>query len=922
MNPHSKTIKTLRVLISLLVCFGVIAFPQLGTQANSDLSQNNAASFSTTALQAASLIPAGSTWKYLDNGSDQGTKWLDAGFDDSAWKSGPAELGYGDGDEKTVVSYGANASAKYITTYFRGLLTIENGATLSGIKLGLKADDGAVVYINGKEAYRVNMPTGTVGYKTTASKASTNPLSEKDLDAALFVSGVNVVAVEVHQASASSSDISFDLQLSASVTAAPAATTAPTTAPTAAPTTEPTAAPTTAPTTAPTAAPTTAPATQQPTAAPSNSTLIANGGTWKYLDNGSDQGTNWRSTSFNDGQWKTGSAELGYGDGDEKTVVSYGSNSSAKYITTYFRTAISVTDPAAMSAVNVTLRRDDGAIIYVNGKEALRSNMPTGTVTYKTLASGSSTGGTVDASIASSLFVAGNNVVAVEIHQASGSSSDISFDLQMTAATSGGTQPTQQPTVGPTTAPTTAPTVAPTTQPLPSTGGNSWYVTPNGSSSGKGTMSSPWSLSAALAGPSAVQPGDTIWVRAGTYGSGGSNSFDSRLHGGSGKYVTVRAYPGEKVVINGGIAVNAEYTIFWGFEVTNTNTTRVINESGSHPGSGRSDGFGVYVGPTKLINNVIHDTNGIGAWTTAVNVEVYGNIVYNSGWQGSDRGHGHGIYMQNQSGTKTVVDNIIFNNFSSYNYHIYTEKGAIQGFNLDSNVSLNGDILVAGSQPAARINLTGNTSYNGRVRLGYNNSVTNQDLILKNNTFFSPSSNALEVNHWKSLNVSGNNISGPSGKDVVYTSLSSHDTYAWNNNSYYSNSSSPFSVNGSGKSFSGWQSSTGFDSSGAFKSGGMSGTNVIVRPNKYETKRANIIVYNWARSNTVMIDLSSTGLQSGDPYVLHNAFNYAETIKGTYNGQPVSVPMTGWTIAKPIGYSSTLGSVSFPQFGAFILAQN
>ena len=64
-------------------------------------------------------IHAGSTWEYLDNGSDQGTAWRNPGFDDSGWASGLAELGYGDGDEATVVSYGPDQQNKYCTTYFR-----------------------------------------------------------------------------------------------------------------------------------------------------------------------------------------------------------------------------------------------------------------------------------------------------------------------------------------------------------------------------------------------------------------------------------------------------------------------------------------------------------------------------------------------------------------------------------------------------------------------------------------------------------------------------------------------------------------------------------------------------------------------------------------------------------------------------------
>ena len=75
------------------------------------------------------IVPAGSTWRYLDNGSNQGTAWRASGFADGGWAQGAAQLGYGDGDEATVVSFGPNASTKYRTTYFRRQFTV-NTATL------------------------------------------------------------------------------------------------------------------------------------------------------------------------------------------------------------------------------------------------------------------------------------------------------------------------------------------------------------------------------------------------------------------------------------------------------------------------------------------------------------------------------------------------------------------------------------------------------------------------------------------------------------------------------------------------------------------------------------------------------------------------------------------------------------------------
>ena len=122
------------------------------------------------------------------------------------------------------------------------------------------------------------------------------------------------------------------------------------------------------------------------TALATTTSLVAPGSVWRYLDNGSNQNTAWRAPGFVDGAWLTGSAQFGYGDGDEVTVVSYGSDSFNKHITTYFRRTFSCSDPAMFTALVIRLLRDDGAVVYLNGTEVARSNLPTGTVDYLTTA--------------------------------------------------------------------------------------------------------------------------------------------------------------------------------------------------------------------------------------------------------------------------------------------------------------------------------------------------------------------------------------------------------------------------------------------------------------------------------------------------------------------------------------------------------
>jgi hypothetical protein len=341
----------------------------------------------TGAIAQTSIFSYGSSWKYLDNGSNQGTAWIPASFNDAAWASGAGQLGYGDGDEATVVSYGSNASAKYITTYFRKTIPIANPAAFTGFTANVKRDDGIIVYVNGTEVYRNNLAAGAVGYTTLATLASDDGATAQSfaIATARFLAGNNTIAVEIHQNALNSTDISFDMELLA-------------------------------------------------TPVPANTTLITYGGSWKYRDIGTNPGTTWKNTTYNDATWKTGNAQLGYGDGDEATVVSYGPSSGSKYITTYFRKSFTIADTTPFTGYSLNLKRDDGAVVYINGTEVLRTNMPTGTISYTTKASAAASddGNTVQVkSLTIAQLKQGSNTIAVEMHQNVNTSSDLSFDLEL-----------------------------------------------------------------------------------------------------------------------------------------------------------------------------------------------------------------------------------------------------------------------------------------------------------------------------------------------------------------------------------------------------------------------------------------------------------------------------------------------------------
>lgn len=163
------------------------------------------------------LVPAGSIWKYRDDGVDLGTSWRQEPYDDAAWPAGAAQLGYGDGDEATVLGYGPNAAAKYPTAYFRKSFVVADPAAPISLDARVLRDDGIALFLNGVPVVLDNLPTRTPRFETLATVAiagaEESAWTSWRLSPSLLQPGVNVLAAEVHQASPGSTDLSFDLEL-------------------------------------------------------------------------------------------------------------------------------------------------------------------------------------------------------------------------------------------------------------------------------------------------------------------------------------------------------------------------------------------------------------------------------------------------------------------------------------------------------------------------------------------------------------------------------------------------------------------------------------------------------------------------------------------------------------------------------------
>lgn len=180
-----------------------------------DASGNRSASTSVAVL-AQSLIKPGSTWAYyFNNDQPVATDWSGAGFDQSSWSTGAAPLGWGSPDIVTNID---TKPTRALASYHRKSFEISDPSALGPVKLTTRADDGVVVYVNGVEVGRANMPTGKITGSTYAlssvktAAAAAAPVSFK-VDSSILQQGTNVVAVEVHSNFRNTSNTSMELSM-------------------------------------------------------------------------------------------------------------------------------------------------------------------------------------------------------------------------------------------------------------------------------------------------------------------------------------------------------------------------------------------------------------------------------------------------------------------------------------------------------------------------------------------------------------------------------------------------------------------------------------------------------------------------------------------------------------------------------------
>jgi len=422
------------------------------------------------------VVPDNASWAYKYDATATPTGWSTVAFNDSAWPTGAATLGFPAASVTTNLDTFPATSSRPLTSYFRKSFQVADTSKVTKLVLSTVADDGVVVYVNGTEVGRSNMPAGTVTSSTYASSAvktaNTQPVTIT-VPKSLLVNGTNEIAAETHLNYRGTADMSFHLKATLSTVATGDPNKPPVAAFTqnlnqlqasfdASTSSDPDgtvesygwdfgdgsqgtgqtpshtygAAGTYTVTLTVTDNLGASTSVSQPVTVSSPTTVVVPNGSvwsWKY-DNGALP-SDWKSPSFDASAWNSGAGPLGFGGSSVVTNIDTFADPSTRPLTAYFTRTFQVDQAAKVTQLTLNTVADDGVVVYVNGTEVGRANMPSGTVTSGTYASSAvrtPSASQVTITVPTSLLVDGTNVISAETHLNYRKTPDMSFDLKAT----------------------------------------------------------------------------------------------------------------------------------------------------------------------------------------------------------------------------------------------------------------------------------------------------------------------------------------------------------------------------------------------------------------------------------------------------------------------------------------------------------
>lgn len=481
------------------------------------------------------------------------------------------------------------------------------------------------------------------------------------------------------------------------------------------------------------------------------------------------------------------------------------------------------------------------------------------------------------------------------------------------------------------------------------TAGSKWYVSETGSSSGTGSISSPWSLEYALRGAKVngvprIVGGDTVLVRGGTYRGDLAvapvGKYVVTVSGTPGARIVFREYQQEQAIIEdntvGSNAVpdntpggKSQFNVsgsnleFWGFEFRNVNAEplRPTRRSNMVYNQGSNNRY------EQLI---IHD-GGVGFYSEAFtsNVSIRGCIIYNVGYQKADRGHGHALYLRSNTGDVRATNNVMFNTFG-YGIHAFTDPGEqLNGIFLGVNVAFNsgtlstnskaGNILLGGDDYANDDTVVSNFTYftpgwgGTNVQVGWKN-FPNGVVRMDGSNYFVGGDTVFHFGYWAYLSLEVITLVG-SGRLIKMQDPAHPLPYSWYGGTYWGRSptSSSWTHGSSNLTLDAWHQSTGLGA-GDVANPGMPTTTKTVSSFYWANRDGSppkggfLIIYNWGQLSSVVVSSFCSMLPGGGTFKVHHVYdlNGPPIMTGSCPSASVPVPIVSRNAPQPYGVTKQL----------------
>lgn len=445
-----------------------------------------------------------------------------------------------------------------------------------------------------------------------------------------------------------------------------------------------------------------------------------------------------------------------------------------------------------------------------------------------------------------------------------------------------------------------------------------------------GTEESPWSLAHGLSVDSGINPGDSLILLNGTY----EGNYVSEISGTQGNPIFILAQnPGQAIFDVGknrtaetALTINGSHTWFVGIHVTSSSTVKKSDESNGNASIPYESGIAVFGDFNKLINCWVYDVvgGGLELWRTGLNLEVYGCVIFNNGFQGPFRGTGHGMYIQHDDPDrpKVIQNNFVFQN-ASQGINIFTTNPPNAGVRVVENVSFNTGVTVdfadalfrpphtlsIGSQNnlSLEMRVSDNIFYTdlqgGRLQKNGVSNVTlgrtffpNSDFRFTGNVLYG-GRNQIELLPITRLRLTSNTFYNTDGAFVNFLDEDdkSFPSTTWDQNSYINiiGEASGFDD----LTFDQWKDEYGFDGASTLLEVPEKANEILVVKNEYDPRIYYVTILNLEGSDEVSVDFSDEGIIEGQGYLIkdvQNPFDEEQTISGEYGGGAISFPMT-WT---------------------------